>query len=85
MSWISAAIAIIKAIPTVERWFSQLATAYKSEEIEKMKRENADAIRKALLENDQRWIERVIKSQAAGKPSGVPSTEIRDTLPGVKI
>lgn len=82
-TWVSLALSIIEAIPAVKRLFEQLSKAYYEAVIEKMKAENAEAIRKAIAENDQRWIEKTMKSSTAGKPSGVPSTEERDSLPGV--
>ncbi len=80
----STLIALIKALPVLKSFFDQLVAYYVSHEIAKMKEENKAAIRKAILDHDQRGIEEKLGSDRAGELSGVPGTEIRDSLPGVK-
>lgn len=83
MTYFSAILAIIKAIPALEKWYEDFTAFYIKQRIESMKKENVEAIKFALKENDQRKIEQAIGSNKAGELSGVPHTEIRENLPGV--
>ena len=80
----SLLLAIFKAIPALEKWFQDLSALYIASRIESMKQENREAIKKAIEAQDQRDLERAIGSPKAGEHSGLPGTEIRDSLPGVK-
>lgn len=80
----SLLLAVFKAIPIFEKWFEQLSALYVASRIESMKQENREVIKKAIELQDQRELERAIGSPKAGERSGVPGTEVRDTLPGVK-
>jgi hypothetical protein len=79
----SALLAVIQLIPTVEGWVQSFIAFYVVQQINSMKAENRDAIKKAFDEKDQRDLEKAIGNPAAGEPSGIPGTEHRDTLPGV--
>lgn len=69
-------IAILKAFPVVR-------DAVFNEQIKDMKRENRDALRKAIEQQDQRDLEIAMGSTKPGKPSGIPGTEIVSDLPGL--
>lgn len=84
MSILKAIIAIIVAIPTIKGWFDALVKMYVESQIAAWRAEDRAAIRKAIEEQDQRDIEKALGSGKAGEPSGIPGTEIRETLPGVK-
>lgn len=83
-SVISAILAICKAAPIFDRWVQQLLVAYSNARVDSMAKENRDAIKKAITDQDQREIEKLLGSSRAGELSGVPGTEVRDSLPGVK-
>lgn len=76
-------LALMVAIPTLKEWFDQLVAEYIRSQIETMKAENREAIREAFETHDQRPIEKVIGSEKAGEPSGLPGTEFRDHLPNM--
>jgi hypothetical protein len=84
---VAAAIAFLtelfEAAPVFEAWWQRLMVAYVEKAKERIKKENRDAIKKALATDDQRTIEEQIGSPTAGKPSGEPSAVIVDDLPGV--
>ncbi len=80
----STVLAILKALPILQGWFESFIAYYVSRQIEQMKAENREAIRKAIELQDQRGIEDKLGSDRAGLPSGIPGTETRDKLPGVK-
>lgn len=82
-SIVAAILAVCRAIPIVNSWMSELMAAYVQHQIAAMKAANVAAIRKALMEQDQRDIEKAIGSPRAGEKSGDPNTEIRKDLPGV--
>lgn len=83
-SIISGIIALLKVIPVIDGWFQQLMVAYTQARIESMKRENREAIRKAILEHDQRDAEKVIGNPEPGEPSGNKGSEIvNEKPPGV--
>jgi hypothetical protein len=82
MSWVSAIVSLIKAIPIINGWFEKIAEYWYEQRIIAMKKELADAIEKAR-QGDQRDLEKYIGSPRAGKPSGLPGSELVDSLPGV--
>lgn len=84
MKTISLVIAFLKAIPIIEEWFQKLVAAYVAARISSIKKEYKDSIKKAFDQQDQRPIEEALGNPDAGAPSGIPGTEIRDSLPGVK-
>lgn len=81
---IGKVISFILAFPQLTEWFDRLAAVWVASRISSMKKEQADGIRTAINEHDQRELERAIGNPSAGEQSGVPGSEIRDTLPGVK-
>lgn len=84
MTILKAIIAVIVAIPTIKGWFDSLVKMYVEQQIASWRAEDRAAIKKAIDEQDQRDIEKALGSSHAGEPSGIPGTEIRETLPGVK-
>jgi hypothetical protein len=56
MTWISGIIALLKAIPILDKWFSELAKAYVKWRIEMKDREFVRAL-DALIAGDQRDLE----------------------------
>lgn len=73
-------LAIAKAFPIVDKWLDE---AY-NEKLKAMSKETRAAIRKAIDEQDQIDLEIAIGSVNAGRPSGIPGSEIVDKLPGVE-
>lgn len=73
--------ALFKAIPVLKEWFDDLITAYVNHSIDTMRKENREALGKALNGRDQRDLEKAIGSPTAGKPSGDPGTIISDRPP----
>lgn len=73
-------IAIIKAIPILQKWFEQLFALYINAQIDFMKADNVKAIRKAIDDKDQRDIERALQSTIAGKRSSEVSSVIIDDI-----
>jgi hypothetical protein len=82
VSFIAGLVAFIKAVPIIDSWFTLLFKVYTEKTIADMKKENAEAIKKAIETGDQRPIETTIGSSNAGKPSGVPGAVIYDSIPG---
>lgn len=79
----SAIIAVINLIPVIKGLFESFVSYYVAQQIADMKKENAEAIRKALQEHDQRYIEEMLGNPRAGEPSGLPGVVIRDGIVGV--
>lgn len=77
-------ISLIQSIPVLVDLVERFVALYVASRIGSMKKEHREGIKKALAEQDQRDLERAIGSPVAGLPSGVPGTEVRPTLPGVK-
>lgn len=84
-SAIALLTAIFKAVPIIEEWWERLIVAYVAHAKDKIKKENRDAIKKALETDDQRPIEIQLGSDVAGKPSGADGAVIVDSLPGVRV
>lgn len=82
-SILSLLTAIFKAIPVLKGFWDEMVTAYINSQIATMKKENREAIRKAIYEQDQRDIESAIGSPTAGEQSGLPGAVVVDELPGV--
>jgi len=76
-------LAVLKAIPPLKDLFDRFMVFYFNSQIASMKVKNADAIRKAFNEYDQRGIEEALGSSSAGKPVDMAGSEIRDSIPGV--
>ncbi len=76
-------LAIAKAIPIVDSWIQQLVAAYTASAIDAMKRENIDALRKALQGHDQRSLEIALGNPNPGGLSGDPGTIVVSSIPGV--
>lgn len=83
MAFALGLIEIIKAIPAIKSLFEQLVGLYVASELVSMKKENRDAIKKAIHEFDQREIEKALGNPNAGDPSNLPGSELRSSLPGV--
>lgn len=83
-AFLSALLAIFKAVPTLKTWWDQLLTMYVKHSINEMHEADKEALRKALNEHDQRDLETQLGSTISGEASGAPGTELRDTLPGVQ-
>lgn len=83
LSFFSALLAVIRALPIIKGWVDDFVAFYVDRQIAQMKRENLAAIRRVLMEQDQRDLEKVIGSPRAGEVSGDPNTQIRDSLPNV--
>jgi hypothetical protein len=76
--------AIFKALPALREWWHELIVEYVTVAKNNIKKENKDAIKKALETDDQRPIEEQIGSETAGKPTNIDGTVIVDSLPGVR-
>jgi hypothetical protein len=82
MAVISTIVQVILAIPKILEGIRALLSFARNQQIDRMKRENAEAV-KELENDDQRKVEEAFGSPTAGKPSGLPGTEFRDSLPDV--
>lgn len=82
-SFIAGVIALAKAVPIIDGWIQMLMKEYFKSQIESMKKENLDAIRQAIDDHDQRYLEKLIGSKKAGELSGTPGAVIVDHIPGV--
>jgi hypothetical protein len=76
--------AIFKAVPAIKEWWDQLLVAYVMYAKNEIKKENREAIERALKNDDQRSIEIQLGADVAGLPSGAPGAVIVDDLPGVR-
>lgn len=74
-------LAIFKAIPVLDQWLEKFVTFYVEQKWKAMLEENRAAIRKALVEHDQRDIEKAIGNPEAGEPSKAPGVVIVDHPP----
>lgn len=82
-NFFSILFAIIKAIPIINSWADKFVAFYVQKGIEQLKKEDREAIRKAINEQDQRDLEKQLGSTTAGELSGIPGTDIRTDLPNV--
>lgn len=80
----NAIAALAATIPIFDSWLRQFIAWYLANQIQKMKAEDQQVMVDALKNNDQIPVEKLLGFAKAGKPSGVPGTEIVDSLPGVK-
>lgn len=76
-------IAFIQAVPAIKLLVDQFVAIYVQFQIAAMKAEHRNAIKKAIEDQDQRELERAIKSPQAGEQTELPGTTIRDSLPNV--
>lgn len=76
-------MAIITAIPIVDRWVQQFIAFYVNARIDSMAKENKDSLAYAIANHDQRKIEHAMGSKLEGKPSGVDGSIIVDSIAGV--
>ncbi len=83
MNPIMAVYTIIKAWPTLKSWVESFMKFYVEREIANMKKEDREAIKKAINEQDQRDLEKQIGYSKAGEASGLPGAVIVDSLPNV--
>jgi hypothetical protein len=81
MSVFGIILSILKAIPVIDSWFQQLVALYVAARIATMKKENRDAVRKAVEEHDQRDLEGASGSPHPGEHSGETSSEIIEGPP----
>lgn len=84
MSIIALIITIAKALPVLNEWLHKFVELYIQAQIDSLKKETRQAIKKAIEEQDQRELEKVMGSSKAGLPSGIEGVQIVDHLPGVK-
>lgn len=77
----AAIVALIKAIPALKDLWDQLVSFYITTEMNNLKQENRNAILQALIQHDQRAVERALNSPSAGKPSGDAGAVIVDNPP----
>lgn len=80
-SFFAGLVAFFKAIPALKDILDRFIAFYVQRELENFKKENAEAIRKAIHEKDQRDIEKALGSKLKGQPTGLG--EIVDSLPNV--
>lgn len=80
-SFFAGLVAFFKAIPALKDIFDKFIAFYIQRELENIKKENSDAIRRAVNEKDQRDIEKMLGSKHEGQPTGLG--EIVDSLPNV--
>lgn len=78
---ISIILGILKVIPILDAWFQALSKAYIEDRIAGMKKENRDAIRKAINEHDQRDLEKAVGNPNPGEASGDAGAQIIDNRP----
>lgn len=76
-------LALVRIVPAIKSAFDAFVSFYVSRQIEGMRSDHREGIRRAITEHDQRALEQAIRSPFAGQPSGLPGSVIRDTLPGV--
>jgi len=60
----------LNALPWFKKFFDLFYVYYAQTQLEKMEKENANAIRKIILELDQREAEKALGSSSAGKFDG---------------
>lgn len=77
MTWISAIVALIEAIPTVNSWFESLALAWAAKQLANHKTDFANAHIALIKQNDQTLLEKAIGSVNAGQ-SGTDQRDIED-------
>lgn len=80
---LSAIVALIKAIPIADKWAERLFVAYKAYQRDRTLKDNREAIRAAIEDNDQRKLEEVIGNPHPGTPSGDPGVVVRPILSGL--
>ncbi len=85
VSLYQAILALIIAIPKLEDMVMGFFVFLAQNKWQKLKSENKTAVITAIVKQDQRYIEELLGYSRAGEPSGIPSTEIVDTLPGVNL
>lgn len=73
--------AIFKAVPKLKEWFDQLLVMYTESQIDSMRRENYEALRKAIRAKDQRDLEKAIGHPEPGRPSNDAGTIIQPGPP----
>lgn len=83
MAIFSGIVAFFKAIPVLDSWLQGFVAWYVQREISHMKKEVRDGIRKAITDHDQMDLEKAIGNPNPGSHSGIPSTVVRPSLPGV--
>jgi len=65
---LSGIVALLKAVPILDSWFKSLLDLYFQMKLEEHDKAFIEAIRKLIVEHDQRDLERAIGSPNAGKP-----------------
>lgn len=83
MTLLQFLLAAFKVIPVLKNIWDELVAEYVAKKIEEMKRENREAIKKAINDYDQRELEKALGNPNPGEHSGLPGTVIVDELPGV--
>lgn len=78
-------ISLGKVVPGLISLIDGCVALYMAKRYAEMRQSDRDGVKKAVQEQDQRDLEHSINSPLAGLPSGIPGTEIKDSLPGVKL
>ena len=76
MSVFSIIFAIIKAIPVVQNWIESFLVFYAEQKKTSMKRENREAILKAISEGDTRDLDKAVGAPNPGEVIDAPGSEI---------
>jgi len=84
LSVFSTILAVLKVIPILDSWFQQLMVFYAKAAVDRIKKEDREAVLKAFAEKDQRDLEKAIGNPNPGEVSGDEGTEtISGPPPGV--
>jgi hypothetical protein len=78
---ILAILAIARAVPVIAEFLEKLSVAFTASRLASFRKENLEALRKAVKEYDQRDLEKAIGNPNAGEPSGDAGSEIVDSIP----
>jgi hypothetical protein len=76
-------LAVINAVPKLKEFWDQLLVLYFQKEVEKLRKRDVEAIRKAISEKDQRDLEKQVFGKDPNYRSGIDGVRIVDKLPNV--
>lgn len=77
MTWISAVLSLLEAIPTLNSWFQSLALAWADHELSVHNTDFANAHIALIKQHDQTLLEQAIGSTNAGQ-TGTDQTDLQD-------
>jgi len=80
MEYVSIILALLKAVPTFDKWFKSLALAYGKWKLESFDKEFSKAFLIMIRDNDQRLIEEVL-GMRAGPPQDMDGVISRPRKP----